>query len=107
MYFDEERTVTETECEIVNTTTCNPETVLNTVNIPVTECGFEDEERCKAVMSTRLEEECKIKVDRVCVPTEEDMCSITEDSECLINTGAECIERPEKFDCLPGSTDPR
>ena len=125
MYFDEERSVTETECAIVNTTTCNQETVMTTSAIPVTECGFEDEERCRAVMSTRLEEECKIKVDRVCVPTEEDMCSITEDSECLAGTGAECVEnqdgndamvcetilvedcKNEHFDCLPGSTDPR
>ena len=28
MHFDEEREVTETECGIVNTTTCNQETVV-------------------------------------------------------------------------------
>ena len=39
MYFDEEKTLTETECRIVDTESCQPETVTKTKTIAVTECG--------------------------------------------------------------------
>ena len=126
MYFDEARDLTETECAVVNTTSCNVETVIREAEVRVTECGVELEEVCGAVVDTRVEEECKVTTQRMCLPRNRDVTSITEDSECKLVTGAECVQgaagqpaticetevvtacpRPPLLDCLPGSTDPR
>ena len=126
MYFDEARNLTETECALVNTTSCNVETVIREAELQVTECGVELEERCGAVVDTRVEEECKVTTQRMCLPRARDVTSITEESECLMVTGAECVQapggqpaticetveveacpRPPLLDCLPGSSDPR
>ena len=92
MHFDEEREVTETECGIVNTTTCNQETVVRPEQLSVTDCGVAVEQRCLAVMEPRVEEECKMTVQRMCIPSQEERCHITEQSECQQLTGAECVQ---------------
>ena len=126
MYFDEARDLTETECALVNTTSCNIETVIREREVRVTECGVELEEKCGAVVDTRVEEECKVTTQRMCLPRARDVMSITEESECKLATGAECVEaaagesaticetveveacpRQPQLDCLPGSSDPR
>ena len=56
MYFDEARDLTETECALVNTTSCNIETVIREREVKVTECGVELEEKCGAVVDTRVED---------------------------------------------------
>ena len=45
MYFDEERTLTESECEVLDTESCQLETVIKPKTISVTECGVAEEER--------------------------------------------------------------
>ena len=126
MYFDEARDLTETECALVNTTSCNIETVIREREVRVTECGVELEEKCGAVVDTRVEEECKVTTQRMCLPRARDVMSITEESECKLATGAECVQaaagepaticetveveacpRQPQLDCLPGSSDPR
>ena len=126
MYFDEARDLTETECRVVNTTSCNVETVIRETEVQVTECGVELEEVCGAVVDTRVEEECKVTTQRMCLPRSREVTSITEESECRLATGAECVQtsagqpallcqtveieacpRPPLLDCLPGSADPR
>ena len=92
MYFDEARDLTETECALVNTTSCNIETVIREREVKVTECGVELEEKCGAVVDTRVEEECKVTTQRMCLPRARDVMSITEESECKLATGAECVQ---------------
>ena len=127
MYFDEARDLTETDCRVVNTTSCNVETVIREKEVQVTECGTELEEQCGAVVDTRVEEECKVTTQRMCLPRSREVTSITEESECSLATGSECVQTsagqsalicqtveieacpraPSVLDCLPGSTDPR
>ena len=92
MYFDEEKTLTESECQIVDTESCQLETVIKSQTIAVTECGLVEEERCLNVMDTTLEEECKVVTERECSEEQDDYYSITEDSECLLATGEQCVE---------------
>ena len=125
MYFDEARDLTETECALVNSTSCNIETVIREKEMQVTECGVELEEVCGPAVDTRVEEECKITRQRMCGPRAQEVTRITEDSECSLVTGAECVAgagQPASvcetevveacpplppLDCLPGSTEPR
>ena len=125
MYFDEARDLTETECTLVNSTSCNIETVIREKEMQVTECGVELEEVCGPAVDTRVEEECKITRQRMCGPRAQEVTRITEESECSLVTGAECVAgagQPASvcetvvveacpplppLDCLPGSTEPR
>ena len=123
MYFDEELTLTESECSVVEKEECNLETVVRQVEQEVTDCGTVEEEICLNVMDTRLEEECKVVHDKVCQNEARDFSQVTEESDCKISTGSECEEgeggQPAvlcetvmvsdcpQLDCEPGSTDPR
>ena len=57
MYFDEELTLTESECSVVEKEECNLETVVRQVEQEVTDCGTVEEEICLNVMDTKVEEE--------------------------------------------------
>ena len=123
MYFDEELTLTESECSVVEKEDCNLETVVRQVEQEVTDCGTVEEEICLNVMDTRLEEECKVVHDKVCQNEARDFSQVTEESDCKISTGSECEEGEggepavlcetvmvsdcPQLDCEPGSTDPR
>ena len=123
MYFDEKRTLTESECSIVEEEECNLETVVRQVEREVTKCGTVEETVCLNVMDTRLEEECKTVEDRICQLEARNFSQVTEESDCKISTGSECVEAEDgeeavlcetvmaedcpELDCLPGSTDPR
>ena len=60
MYFDEERTLTESECSLVEEEECHLETVVREVEREVTQCGTVEETVCLNVMDTRYEEELKV-----------------------------------------------
>ena len=92
MYFDEELTLTESECSVVEKEECNLETVVRQVEQEVTDCGTVEEEICLNVMDTRLEEECKVLHDKVCQNEARDFSQVTEESDCRISTGSECVE---------------
>ena len=123
MYFDEERTLTESECSLVEEEECHLETVVREVEREVTQCGTVEETVCLNVMDTRYEEECKTVEDRICEVQSRNFSQVTEDSDCKISTGFDCVESDEgeeavlcetimvedcpPLDCLPGSTHPR
>ena len=87
MYFDEEKSLTETECRIVNTSSCNQEMVVKPKNISVTECGIVEEVKCLNGMDTRVEEECKVINQRICAPTTEEVKVVTEVKSIVITIG--------------------